>query len=425
MERSLIYEDNCGGYMNILYISYSCDPFNGSEDQIGWNIPIECANRGNSVYVLTKAEHKQSIQKYISSHENNNISFQFIDVSKIYKKLFKGLFYSLRIIVWQKKALKAAKKICNDNDIEIIHQVAPVEYRAIGNYGKLKKVKFVAGPIGGGFPIPREMRKYTRGHIISELLRKIANTISLLLLKFNRRIAQCDYLYLTNVESRDILNKFGLIHKNASYSFLCDVGTNLTQEFIKPKKNDGKFVFLVPGRLYYRKGHRLLFDAIKTMPNKNFIFRIVGSGPDEKKLKKIVSKNPFLKKHVFFVGKIDYSNMRLEYENCNSVVLPSFSEATGTVLIEALSFSKPIITSDHFGAHFFKDFNCGWFYSGNDKKSIVEELKKSIIECMSLTEELYFEKCVNAYKCAAHYSWKNKVTMFVDTYKNLLNGGEN
>ena len=162
--------------MNILYISYSCDPFNGSEDQIGWNIPIECANRGNSVYVLTKAEHKQSIQKYISSHENNNISFQFIDVSKIYKKLFKGLFYSLRIIVWQKKALKAAKKICNDNDIEIIHQVAPVEYRAIGNYGKLKKVKFVAGPIGGGFPIPREMRKYTRGHIISELLRKIANT---------------------------------------------------------------------------------------------------------------------------------------------------------------------------------------------------------------------------------------------------------
>ena len=41
--------------MNILYIAYSCNPFAGSEDKIGWCVPYE-SSKTNKVYVITKEE---------------------------------------------------------------------------------------------------------------------------------------------------------------------------------------------------------------------------------------------------------------------------------------------------------------------------------------------------------------------------------
>ena len=41
--------------MNILYIAYSCSPYGGSEEAIGFNIPIEMS-KNNNVYVITKEE---------------------------------------------------------------------------------------------------------------------------------------------------------------------------------------------------------------------------------------------------------------------------------------------------------------------------------------------------------------------------------
>ena len=41
--------------MNILYIAYSCSPKSGSEEKIGWSIPLESA-KSNNVFVITKEE---------------------------------------------------------------------------------------------------------------------------------------------------------------------------------------------------------------------------------------------------------------------------------------------------------------------------------------------------------------------------------
>ena len=43
--------------MNILYIAYSCNPFAGSEDKIGWCVPYEIS-KTNTVYVITKEEQR-------------------------------------------------------------------------------------------------------------------------------------------------------------------------------------------------------------------------------------------------------------------------------------------------------------------------------------------------------------------------------
>ena len=50
--------------MNILYIAYSCNPFAGSEDKIGWCVPYE-SSKTNKVYVITKEDSKYKFNLYI------------------------------------------------------------------------------------------------------------------------------------------------------------------------------------------------------------------------------------------------------------------------------------------------------------------------------------------------------------------------
>ena len=53
--------------MNILYIAYFCSPYWGSEDRIGWRIPLESA-KSNCVYVITRIEERRSIEQYTLRH---------------------------------------------------------------------------------------------------------------------------------------------------------------------------------------------------------------------------------------------------------------------------------------------------------------------------------------------------------------------
>ena len=97
--------------MNILYIAYSCSPYYGSEDKIGWNIPLESAKE-NNVFVITKEEHRKDIEGYLAEHEIPNLTFLFVDIPGIYKKIYKGPIYSGRLNVWHKKTLAVAKELC-------------------------------------------------------------------------------------------------------------------------------------------------------------------------------------------------------------------------------------------------------------------------------------------------------------------------
>ena len=139
--------------MNILYIAYSCSPYYGSEDKIGWNIPM-VSGKTNKVFVITKEEHRQDIETYLSQHKIDNVYFYYVDIPSAYKKIFRGSFYSGRLNIWHKRAFPLAKEICKEKKIDIIHQITPVEFRSIGDYGKIPHIKFICGPLGGGEMLP-------------------------------------------------------------------------------------------------------------------------------------------------------------------------------------------------------------------------------------------------------------------------------
>jgi hypothetical protein len=190
--------------MNILYIAYSCCPYFGSEDKIGWNVPLESA-KSNNVYVITKEEHRDSINQYLQEHPQKNITFYFVDIPRFYKKIYKGFLYSGRLNLWHKRVFPLAKELCKEKQINIIHQITPIEFRAIGNYYRIKNIKFIVGPLGGGETIPLGLKYYAKGHRLIEFLRTVVNSYYRLKIKLSGKLKKCDYVMFANHETCDYL----------------------------------------------------------------------------------------------------------------------------------------------------------------------------------------------------------------------------
>lgn len=405
--------------MNILYIAYSCDPFHGSEDKIGWNIPWESA-KNNNVIVITKMEHRETIENYIKRN-NRNIHFFYVDIPNYYKKIFNGSFYSGRLSIWNKKALKLAQKICFDYKIQIVHQITPVEFRAVGKYYKIPNVKYIVGPIGGAEYMQKPLMKYIScKERIIELIRYVFN-LYYRLRNFNmNKIKKYNYVFFANTETKNFCYKNKCKNDVEVFS---EVGIAKGELVIKNSDNreKDKKIFVVSSRLVYRKGHLLLLDAIKRI-DKNYKYevKIIGDGKYYTKLRNIIKSNTILSDKVKLCGKMKYDELFKEYDKAYALIMPSLRETTGTVLVEAMSKSIPIIAYKGFGANTILNDENAYLYYGNSKEEIIENLSNKIMESMENNEK-YQNKKINLQKIVNDYLFEEKVKHYERIYKQILN----
>ena len=400
--------------MNILYIAYSCNPFAGSEDKIGWCVPYE-SSKTNKVYVITKEEQREPVERYLQSHPLENIKFYYVDIPGFYKKIFKGFMYSGRLNIWNKRVFPLAKKICADQKIDVIHQITPIEFRAIGDYGKIANIKFVCGPLGGGESLPNGLKNYAKGHEIIEVVRSGINRWYRFKLRITGKLNRCDYIMFANRETRDFLGLDGTV------PLVTEIAADeiSIEERTVPKDINKELVFLFAGRMVYRKGLELLFDAIMEIPDEwKYIVKIVGTGPELSHLKHRCESNSLLSAHVQFMGAVEYSEMQREYEMSDVLIMPSIRETTGTVLIEAMSQGMPIITINKFGGAILVDENTGWLYSGENQKSYIAGLKNAMVACIVNPKEVE-RRGQNARKKVKDYTWKRKCDQYEKIYKRL------
>ena len=147
--------------MRICYIAYSCSPYRGSEDGIGWSAPLEMSKRAD-VTVITKVEQKSDIERYEAEVGlPASLSIRYCDISTRYKQLYKGSLQSGRLQLWVNEAAKLVKDINSKNPFDVVHQITPVEFRAIGYY-RLPNCRVVIGPLGGA-EVSKEVLASLRG----------------------------------------------------------------------------------------------------------------------------------------------------------------------------------------------------------------------------------------------------------------------
>lgn len=158
--------------------------------------------------------------------------------------------------------------------------------------------------------------------------------------------------------------------------------THLTEnlDFRKDLENEyrNKTVVFSLGRLIYYKGFEYLIDAAQKL-DENTIILIGGTGTLKEKLKKRI-KEKKVEDKVQLLGKILQEKLKEYYNRADLFCLPSIerTEAFGIVLIEAMSMSLPVISTNiGTGTSWINQHNeTGFVVPPKDANALARAIKK-------------------------------------------------
>lgn len=189
---------------------------------------------------------------------------------------------------------------------------------------------------------------------------------------------KADYIISTTQHQKDNLVENGFDEKNIF------VIPNLINERVEYKEFvdfSNPPVFGVMSRFEPAKGLSILVEACKILKEKDIDFKVkIGGSPEQKylneycKILKLIEKYR-LEKNIEFLGWVD--NKEDFYRNIDIFVLSSIHEAFGIVLLEAMVYSKPIISSLAEGpTEIFKDSKNDFTFAIGDYKKLSELMIK-------------------------------------------------
>ncbi|MDH5186639.1 MAG: glycosyltransferase family 4 protein [candidate division WOR-3 bacterium] len=144
---------------------------------------------------------------------------------------------------------------------------------------------------------------------------------------------------------------------------------------------------LFVGRLVERKGVRYLIEAFDIITQKTPAkLTIVGTGSEMKNLEELtISKG--LQDKIIFAGAIGAPQLEEFYRNCDVFVLPAITdskgdtEGLGVVLLEAMSYRKPVVASAVGGIiDIVKDGESGFLVPEKKPKLLAQKILKILQE---------------------------------------------
>lgn len=198
-------------------------------------------------------------------------------------------------------------------------------------------------------------RKFFVGYFCKQILNKpLAVTIHAYELYqnpnprlFRHALAACDQIITPTEFNRDYL----ATHYNVAPSRVEIVRYSVDIEDYRPAR---KFVILIVGFFVERKGHDILFKAIKQLAQDDIEVWVVGDeGAEEPVDVRGLATQIGVTAQVAFFGKLSGNALKAMYQACDVFCLPCRTEGNGVaegfpnVLIEAMAFGKPVITTRH------------------------------------------------------------------------------
>lgn len=162
-------------------------------------------------------------------------------------------------------------------------------------------------------------------------------------------------------------------------------------------KFSNKKIVLFAGRLVAEKNLPGLLTAfaqvIKKVPASQLV--IAGAGPLDADLKQVTSKLG-LEKAITFTGALSPQMLSTYVHACDILVLPSFTESFGKVLIEAALAKKPVVATATTGAlEIVDDGKSGFLVPIGNERALVEKITE-LLQHPKLSEQMgeYGEKLV-------------------------------
>lgn len=197
-----------------------------------------------------------------------------------------------------------------------------------------------------------------------------------------------------------------------------EVGFEQNGACIEPKQRIGKMKICWSGLHIPRKSLNFLLEAVALSERRDDIeLHIIGDGECSVKWKALSQKLGL--DNIKWHGWIGRDEALGIMKDSHMFVITSLSDATSTVLLEALSLGLPVVALNHLGFANVITEECGIKIDLHSRNQITRDMASAIDRLYD--DELYrLELSSGAIKRAKDFSWEQKAEMLNDIYKQSI-----
>ena len=203
--------------------------------------------------------------------------------------------------------------------------------------------------------------------------------------------------------------------------------TGIDLKIKKPNKDirkelkipEEKKIILYIGIHNIRKGLDIIYQVANILRQEDVIFVMVGDGAKRSKLQKAVQKAGLTKNFRFTGTRLDVHNF---YAQADIFILPSRGEGLAGVLMEAMKYKVPIVTSNIPGTQdIITDMENGILCDIEDANCYAKAIRKILNE--KFLQEKFRKNGIKKIKNT--FLWKNNIKKFEKIYESIPSVREN
>jgi glycosyltransferase involved in cell wall biosynthesis len=338
-----------GHFMKVLILAFACNPYQGSEPGIGWNLVSSIARR-HDVFLITDDHNRGGLERAnAEGRVPTNVTIRYLRESRPSNpnRLIAHLQCWMSYAEFNRLVLGVAEVWHREETFDLCHQVTIAAWRMPSPLWRLP-IPFVWGPIGGAGFIPPAFRSMLSVPArMFETARDASTWISSRSQAFRKCIQNTRVVIAANKETEDFLVPYrdGLPMVRLPSG---SITPQRIEKFTNPEARhptERPLSLFAGGNMEGRKGVSLALRALKGVAKAglDFHYTIAGGGPEFQSLQSLSVHLGLSDKVTFHSGYQgqDYVNA---LHDTDVYFLPSFRETTPATLLEAyLAGCYPVV----------------------------------------------------------------------------------
>jgi len=293
---------------------------------------------------------------------------------------------------------------------DVCHVVTPVSPAAPHRLGRIGPPTLL-GPLNGGMSMPRgcpEIDAAERAWLfrlrgVGALMRHVFGTF------------RCADIIFSATAAAD--TSIGATYQR-KIRRMCENGVDQVADRVPPFPGADRLELLFVGRLIAIKGVDMLLAAVARLTGARLFLNIVGSGPEESRLRAAATELG-LDEQVRFHGFLEQQHLAAFYLGCHLNLLPSVRESGGATILEAMSWGRPSLALDHGGPRVYITPACGFLLACRGREQVVTDMAELLSGLAADPSRLEAMGSACLERVRRHFTWPAKIEAALVEYGRL------